>query len=302
MTDVETNEGADASEAKARKPRKRNDERRIFVYRMIDGKPRELGSFPETSIGSPLERRLPVFLRDFFGDGEYKAEIRKPNGHFERSIDFSIAEDEKPSRIEFEPELGEGEINESEDFQFDGENRQMNALEVENLLLKERLKRIEEDLTRQKSGNQSETQTLITALEDSRREQRELLMLMLTNAQKPPQPQQDPTTLMLSMLKGTLEVQRGVRELSEEIAPNDSTGGSSFLADGAKLVDSIGRNAKTFLPMLTNSLLNGRKAAPANHSSPISNGNGAAATNGAGGNASNLAEMFAKIPKKENEK
>lgn len=300
MNDVETDAEPETSEIKARKPRKRNDERRIFLYRMIDGKPRELGSFPETSIGSPLERRLPVFLRELFGDGEYKAEIRKPNGHFERSIDFSIAEDEKPSRIEFEPEP-ENDFDEPEEVEFENDQN-INALQLQLMIEREKNKRLSSEVQSVKAGSQNEMQTTVAALERAYEQNRELMMLMLTNAQKPQQPQQDPTTLMLSMLKGTLEVQRGVRELSEEIAPNDSNGGSSFLADGAKLIDSLGRNAGTFLPMLTNSLLGNRKAAPVNHSSPIFNGNGTAAATGANGNASNLAEMFAKIPKKENEK
>jgi hypothetical protein len=115
----------------------------------------------------------------------------------------------------------------------------------------------------------------------------QMAQMMLQSQQ---QPQQNPTELMLSMLKGTLEVQRGVRELSEEIAPNDSGGGSSLIADGAKLLDSLGRNASTFLPLLSGALGGNRQTAqPAQPSPTTSNGNG----------NSNLAETFAKIKNSE---
>lgn len=106
------------------------------------------------------------------------------------------------------------------------------------------------------------------------------------------------------MLEKSFGIVTRAKGIADELAPENSSdgGGSSFLADGAKLIDSLGRNAGTFLPMLTNSLRSNRAAAPTNHSSPGQTGNGAIAANGANGNASNLAEMFAKIPKKENEK
>lgn len=292
MNDTETNFDEAASETKPRKSRKRNDERRVFYYQTINGKPKELGSFPETAIGTLSERNITMFAKDFFREGEIRAEIRKSNGHFERSFDFSIAETEKPSQTAIEIDPEEYEI-EPEEFSFDANEGQMNKLEVENLILKERLKRVEEDASRHKSGNQSEMQTLITALEDSRREQRELLMLMITQASKPQQPQQDPTTLMLSMLKGTLEVQRGVRELSEEIAPNDS-GGGSLLSDGALLLNSIGNNAGKILPMITGALGGNRQAVRPT-----------APTNGANGNGQSgeLSDLLSKVKtKKEVEK
>lgn len=164
MTNVETDAEPETSETKARKPRKRNDERRIFVYRMIDGKPRELGSFPETSIGSPLERRLPVFLRELFGAGEYKAEIRKPNGHFERSIDFSIAEDEKPSRIEYEPEL-ENDFDEPEEEVAFETDQNTNALQLQRMIEREKNKRLSSEVQSVKAGSQNEMQTTVAALE-----------------------------------------------------------------------------------------------------------------------------------------
>ena len=148
MNEADAINDRDDSEPKRRKPRKRSEDRRVFVYRVIEGKPKEQGSFPEATIGSPIERRLPMFLREFFGAGDYKVETRKATGHFEQSFDFSIAD-------EFEPESGGPVIDvDAEEYEFSGKPERfafeqnsspMNSTEVENLLLKERLKRIEDD-------------------------------------------------------------------------------------------------------------------------------------------------------------
>ena len=241
------------------KPRKRADDRRVFVYRMIDGKPKEQGSFPETTIGAPLERRLPMFLREMFGTGEYKVETRKPNGHFERSFDFSINDDQaqlpSPQLIETEPAQAQTELTGT----LLDTNGQMTPVEVENLLLKERLRRMEEDITRNKSGNHSEMQTLISALEESRREQRELMLMMLSKSQ---QPQQDATAQAMNILERSLGIVTKAKAISEEIAPNESSGGGGLLADGAKLIDSLGRNAGAFLPMIMGAGIGSRPAPP----------------------------------------
>ncbi len=250
MSDVETDFDGDTSEKKPRRTRRRNEERRVFVYRMIDGKPKEQGAFPETAIGTPLERRLPTFLKELFGEGEYRTEIRKPNGHFERAFDFSIATE--PQRAEREREnIVETDLEdfdeEPEDYPLTGNAGQMNAVEVENLLLRERLKRFEEELSRNKSGNQSDSQTLIAALEESRREQRELMMLMLSQSQKP---QQDATTQAMNILEKSLGIVTKAKAISEEIAPPETNSNGSFLGDAAVFMDSLGKNAGAFIPML----------------------------------------------------
>lgn len=249
----EPEQDAVEKERKPRKARKRTEERRLYVYRMLDGKPKEQGSFPESTIGSPFERRLPMFLKDFFGPGDYKVETRKSNGHFEQSFDFTIG------TLEAEPD-DRGALNtENVDYEFDERHEHfgfetspgLNSTEIENILLKERLKRIEDDLSRQKSGNQSEMQTLISALEESRREQRELMLMMLNKSQ---QPQQDATAQAMNILERSLGIVTKAKAISEEIAPTEQIGGGGFLADGAKLIDSLGRNAGTFLPLLMSGL------------------------------------------------
>ncbi|MGD9561989.1 MAG: hypothetical protein AB7F88_07195 [Pyrinomonadaceae bacterium] len=261
MTETNPILDADEPDTKPRKSRQPKADRRVFVYRVADGKPKEQGSFPEAVIGDPLERRLPTFLKEMFGHGDYRVETRKPNGHFEKSFEFSIA-DTEPEReriVDVEPEDFEAEnILDGDDF------GQMNSVEVENLLLKERLKRLEEDISRQKSGTQTETQTLISALEESRREQRELMMMMIAQSQKP---QQDATTQAMNILEKSLGIVTKAKAISEEIAPQESQSNGSFIGDAARLIDSLGKNAGTFAPFVM-SALGGTKAATATATRP----------------------------------
>jgi hypothetical protein len=90
-------------------------------------------------------------------------------------------------------------------------------------------------------------QTLISALEESRREQRELMLMMLSKSQ---QPQQDATAQAMNILERSLGIVTKAKAISEEIAPHESPQGGGILADGARLIDSLGRNAGTFLPMI----------------------------------------------------
>ena len=286
MTDVETEFDENTSEKKPRRTRKRNEERRVFVYRMIDGKPKEQGAFPETAIGSPLERRLPNFLKELFGEGDYRTEIRKPNGHFERALDFSIAtEPARQNIIEFEPE--EDFEEEPEIYQFAGNAGQMNAVEVENLLLKERLKRLEDEVLRSNKGNQSESQTLIAALEESRREQRELMMMMLNQQQKP---QQDATTQAMNLLEKSFGMVTKARAISDELAPPE-TNSNGYLGEAANLINALGKNASTFLPMFMN------RSAPTAKPPTAQKTSASKATNG--NQSGELSDLLAKVKNKK---
>jgi hypothetical protein len=194
-----------------------------------------------------------MFLKEIFGAGEYRVETRKPNGQFEQSFDFSIADAAEPLAPNPRPvaDAAGAEVvrEEPRELSFEQNTGQMSGAEVENLLLKERLRRMEEDVARHKMGNQTEMQTLISALEESRREQRELMMMMLNRSQ---QPQQDSTAQAMNILEKSLGIVTKAKAISEEIAPygDSGGGGGGMLADGAKLIDSLGRNAGTFLPML----------------------------------------------------
>lgn len=250
MSSNDAENDAEGTVGKPRRSRVSKSDRRVYVYRMANGKPKEQGSFPEAVIGEPLERRLLPFLQEMnFSPGDYKIEIRKSNGHFEKSFEYSLA-DPEPQReevIDIEPEDFDVESEPPLVFREQENDGQRNAAEVENIFLKERLKRLEEDIARQRTGNQSEMQTLISALEESRREQRELMLMMLNRSQ---QPQQDATAQAMNILERSLGIVTKAKAISEEIAPHESSSGGGLLADGAKLIDSLGRNAGTFLPMI----------------------------------------------------
>jgi hypothetical protein len=293
---------ADETDDRPRKQRKKAEDRRVFVYRVVDGKPKEQGSFPETTIGAPLERRLPMFLRDVFGAGEYMVQPRKHNGQFEQTFDFTIAETSEP-RSPIQPPAVESEaetVREGpRELSFEQNTGQMSGVEVENLLLKERLRRMEEDVARHKTGNQTEMQTLISALEESRREQRELMMMMLNRSQ---QPQQDSTAQAMNILEKSLGIVTKAKAISEEIAPygDSGGGGGGMLADGAKLIDSLGRNAGTFLPMLMGAgSLMSRPQLP---NSPAPRTPAPQQTADAAAGVGELSELAKKIQQKEGDK
>lgn len=252
MNDRDTILDAEEAETRPRKARQPKAERRVFVYRLIDGKPKEQGSFPEAVIGDPLERRLPTFLKEMFGAGDYKIETRKTNGHFERSFEFSIvaAEPERERIIDIEPEADTDDETEPE---YDITNEI--ELRAELIAMRREMKELRErEREKQASLKDSENNTL-SMIREMRSQSETSFQQGLQMAQMIMQsatPKENPSELMLSMLKGTLEVQRGVRQLSEEIAPNGSSeGGGSLIADGARLIDSLGRNAGTFLPILS---------------------------------------------------
>lgn len=295
MNEQETMTDPEIDAPKPRKGRTQKADRKVFVYRMADGKPKEFGSFPEAVVGEPLERRLLPFLKELNVDaGDYKIEIRKPNGHFERSLEFSIADSDAGHEriIDVDPEEFDDEP-EPETYSLK-ENAGNLTAEVENLLLKERLRRLEEDAQRQKSGNQGETQVLIEMWRESDRRNQELTLMLIQNAQKP---QADAGTLAMGMMQQSLEMVKSAKAMSEEIAPGgsgESSGG--FLADGAKMIDSLGRAAPTFLPILAGLM----PQAPPPMVSP--NGNASpfaptAANENTGGGE--LAELAEKIQKKE---
>ncbi len=128
------------------------------------------------------------------------------------------------------------------------------------------------ELERQETPESGQSDTVLLIKEMQRQNDKNLdrYIGLLENVMKSQQqPKENPTDLMLSMLKGTLEVQRGVRDLSEQIAP-DNSGGGSMLGDAAKLINSVGQNAGTLLPILGGLLGGSPKAAP----NVSTNGNG----------------------------
>ncbi len=201
----------------------------------------------------------------FHPPGKYKVEKRK-NG---QPVEFFYCE--KPDAsffqqtnskvvIESEPEFDDDESDDAGEPEFD-----LNAeieMRAELLSLRRELreiKRTERERTETAQASQSEALSMMREMQkqsdkafQNGREQGLEMMKMFTQLQ-PQQSQQNPTELMLSMLKGTLDVQRGVKELSNEISP--SAGGASLISDAADLINAVGDNAGKLLPIFLGSRL-----------------------------------------------
>lgn len=256
MTEEEPKTNGDGTKVRPRRSREPKADRKVFVYRLTDGKPREYGSFPESVVGEPLERRLLPFLEERnAGAGDYKIEIRKPNGRFERSYDFTIASDQaEPDRVidvdseylnddasenSYERGLDEGEIE----------------LRAELLTLRRELRELR-DKEKERVGNAKDSQSEMLAMMRESAKQSEASfqrgLEMAKMIMQSSQPREDATSQAMNILEKSLGIVTKAKAISEEIAPSDSGsgGGGGLLADGAKLLDSVGRNAGTLLPVL----------------------------------------------------
>jgi hypothetical protein len=155
------------------------------------------------------------------------------------------------------------------------------------------IRRTERERIENANNSQNETLSMMREMqaqsEKSFQQGLEMAKMIMQSA-KPPQ---DPTQMMLQMLQGTLAVQKGVRELSEQVAPDKESGGGSLIADGAKLIDSLGRNAGTFLPLIFGGGIGKAPAAPR-----TAKPQNAPATNGDGQNGG-IADLANKVKAKE---
>ncbi len=256
------NDFDESTAKKPRKARKRNTQRKANFYLIEGGNSREVGQFPESTIGTPLERKIPPFAQEMFGRmvndiTKMKADIRKPNGAYDITLDFTINPEPEPSRveiqkeniIEIEPELEDEIIGEPDEIEFEADQN-INALQLQLMIEREKNKRLYSEVQTIKAGSQNEMQTTVTALEKAYEQNRELMMLMLANAQKP---QQDATTQAMGILEKSLGIVTRAKAISEEISPQESGGASStYLGDAAKLLDSLGKNAGQFIPLFFN--------------------------------------------------
>lgn len=262
MTDKETDEIPEpVPMRKPQQPRRQPRGRIISISRMQDGRPIQFGTFPEAVIGEPLEQRILPFIEERnFGFGEWKVDIRTAKGHFERSFDFSIEEPHGNGGrvIDIEDGFLDADADDLDsDYSEPADTGNMTATEVENLLLKERLRRLEEDTQRQRSAGAAETNSMLGMLQQSWAQQRDFMMMMFQQAQsQSQQPQTDATSQALKLMEQSLGMVKSARAFADEIAPDGGggEGGGSFLADGAKLLDSIGRNAGPFIPAIASML------------------------------------------------
>lgn len=238
------------------KPRRANNTGfKVKVNKIQDGRAIDFGTYPAELIGEPLEQRLLPFLQERnYGPGDWKLDIRNARGHFVTSYDVTVPGNDPDDR---EHIIDADDTFEDEEMLLDEypvetqQPGQMTKAEVDNLILTQRIKQLEE----QRSGQQNESNAMLGLLQSSWNQQREFMMLMLQQAQTQTQkPQQDPTTMALDLMEKSFGMVTRARAFAEEIAPGERSGGDGdgggILADGAKLLDSVGRNAGTFMPLI----------------------------------------------------
>jgi len=226
---------------------------------------------------------MAIIESKFHPSGKYKVEKRKNGQPVEffycEKPEFSFFQQNisKPI-IEAETELDDEDDSDEQEFDLNAEIQTRAELISLRRELRE-IKKLERERNETAQNSQSEVLSMMREMQkqsdkafQNGREQGLEMMKMFMQLQ--PQSQQNPTELMLSMLKGTLEVQRGVRELSDEISP-DAGGGNSFIADAARLIDSVGTNAGKLLPLVLGRLpqANGKPAKPRPATNQTANGN-----------------------------
>lgn len=274
IDNLETEENERTDKRPPKPKRVRVQESMAWIYRTDGNKNIKQGSFPVSMIGQPLATRLLPFIREIYHSGNFKVDIRNEKGHPEKTFHFEIAEeaDANPRNDDigddgedseeilnfYEPEV----LQPSADLQ---------ALQLQLAIERERRQRFEAELKQTRNGSQNETAQLINALEESRREQKELLMLMLQmQSQNNSQPKQDPTAQAMKMMESAFGMVTQARAISDELSPDVGSGGSSsMIGDAAKLVDSFGKNAATFIPIISSVLGRNRPTTqPTNRQTP----------------------------------
>ncbi len=288
----------DTTEKVRRKPR--NIGRIVHeINRLFEDEPEKLeflGSVPDIP-----QSNIRLFIKKNYGAGFFLIQT-KQGGKFKSESEITIQDLPKQSEpeemqnnyLEISPEIEDEEEFIKDKF----DENDSKTSEILSFLL-QKIEKLDERLEeRQENLPTSQNAELLMMRELSRQNEKNLdryIGLLQNSIQSQQQPQQDPTAMMLQMLQGTLAVQKGVRELSEEIAPNDTGGGSSsLLSDGAKLLDAVGRNAGTFLPVIGGLL--GRL--PNTPAQVVRQPATPAKTNG-NGQSGGLADLAKKVQKKE---
>ncbi len=231
-----------------------------YPYFLVNGNVKEkVGKQPFEFSDCPTREdvEMAIIESKFHPSGRYRVEKRK-NG---QPVEFFYCEKPELSFfqqniskpiIEVEPEFDD--IDDSDEPEFDLNAEIETRAELISLRRELReIKKLERERTETAQASQSEALSMMREMQkqsdkafQNGREQGLEMMKMFTQLQ-PQQSQQNPTELMLSMLKGTLDVQRGVKELSNEISP--SAGGASLISDAADLINAVGVNAGKLLPL-----------------------------------------------------
>ncbi len=264
-------------------------------------------SEPEFLVSIPNHVNERRFIKQTFGAGLYFV-WEKQGGRFgnryEVLIEDSALTNEKQT-LEVAPEFNDEDDLGAPEFDLSAEIETRAEIISLRRELRE-IKNLERERNETAQTSQNETLSMMREMqkqsEKSFQQGREqgLEMMKMFMQLQPQQSKENPTEVMLSMLKGTLEVQRGVRELSDEISP-DAGGESSIIGDAAKLVHELGKNASTFIPLLFNRTASvptarpgpaQRRAKPKSASNQTPNGNG----------QGELTDLLNKVKNKKEEK
>lgn len=275
MNDVETDPGGGANERKRSAPRRKPKGRSVSISKMESGRPTPYGTFPEAIIGSPLEQRLLPFLHERnFGAGTWKIDVRNGQGHFEQSFDFTI-EDHPALESVIDADFEDVAQAQDEEDYYDYESiaqpqsaAGLTAAEIKLMLLEER----ERERERSRAAAQSQDASMLAMLQASwdRTFQMQQQQIELARAADRT-PREDATSQALKMMEQAFTMVTKARVFADEMMP-DSGGseGGSILADGAKLIDSVGRAAGPFMPAIASILT--QPAAPSPGGAPQAGG------------------------------
>ncbi|MFT3745074.1 MAG: hypothetical protein QM785_12375 [Pyrinomonadaceae bacterium] len=250
--DIETPEIEQTeSPAKQRNSKRQpKTDRRIWVYEVVGGKNVECGSFPEATVGHHVERRLPAFVQEMYGPGEYKVDIRTPKGALEKTFPITIADQQDENIIDVDYNDVEQDLEADHPTGFQHQQPPVSGfspLEYENMMLKAQLQNSEQ----QRQAGAANDQFMLTMLQNSWEQQRQFMaqqIEMLRSASS--QPREDP----MAMMERAFNMVSKARDFTESVTPSESSGESSWLADGAKLVDSLGKTVGPAIPAIVSML------------------------------------------------
>lgn len=273
-----------------RSPRAVKKHRKFCVYRKVDGEWRELGTFPEYVIGDPAEHRLPGYLKNTFGSGEYKTDVRQSTGRFETSIPITLADaDSVTDKVDDTETVEDDLVGEYEFGDRFGRSDNLSAADVHNMILQERLRGYEEAARKSNDrGSSSDVQMLMAELREAKMHEREMYRMWLDQSQ---QPQANASTMAMTIMKESLDMMKTAKAIGEEMSPAETAGeGESFLGGAARVIDSVGKHAPTFAPLLMGILGGNPLAAAPSNTAPTSSA--------ANGNGPSLADLAGKVKDK----
>lgn len=245
---------------KRQQPKRQPRGRIVSISRMQDGKPIQFGTFPEAVIGQPLEQNiLPFIEARNFGFGEWKVDIRTAKGHFERSFDFTIEEPTGNAGRVTDTDAEDDFLDADSEDVFDppsqpiGYDAASARAELKIMLQEQEIKHLRE----QRSSGQNESSLLMQMLQASHQQTLAMQQQHIEHLRSLANtPKEDATSQALKMMESALGMVTRARSIAEELAPESGggEGGGSWLADGAKLLDSLGRNAAPFIPAIASAL------------------------------------------------